>query len=293
MSGSECEDMEERFRDLLERDSIAVLPGCYDALSAHIAEHAGFDAVYVSGAGVSNTKLGLADVGLTTLSEMRDRLTYIRERVSVPIFTDADTGYGNPMHVRRTVQAYEQAGTSALHIEDQQFPKQCGHFEDKRVISTEEMQQKITSAVDARRSSAFTVVARTDARAVDGMDEAIDRANAYAAAGADMIFPEAPQSKAEMRTFCEDIDAPVMANMVEYGKTPLCSVSELEDIGYDLVIFPNSLLRSAMVAMRDTAEHIESEGRTDDILEDIASFDLRNELTDYDSIMKIESRYES
>jgi len=286
------EKMGAQFRELLEQDSIAVLPGCYDALSAHIVEHVGFDAVYVSGAGVSNTKLGLADVGLTTLSEMRDRLTYIRERVSVPIFSDADTGFGNPIHVRRTVQAYEQAGVSALHIEDQQFPKQCGHFEDKEVIPLDDMRQKIIAACDARSDSAFTIVARTDARAVDGMDEAINRANAYADAGADAIFPEAPQSKAEMERFCDEIHAPVMANMVEYGKTPLFAASELEDIGYDLVIFPNSLLRSAMVAMLDTAEHIEREGGTSGVVDEIASFELRNELTDYDSVMETSSRYE-
>lgn len=286
------EETNDRFRELLEQDSIAVLPGCYDALSAHIVEHVGFDAVYVSGAGVSNTKLGLADVGLITLSEMRDRLTYIRERVSVPIFSDADTGFGNPVHVRRTIQAYEQAGVSALHIEDQEFPKQCGHFEDKAVISLDDMRQKIIAARDARNDSAFTIVARTDARAVEGMDEAIDRANAYADAGADVIFPEAPQSKAEMQRFCDEIHAPVMANMVEYGKTPLLPASELEDIGYDLVIFPNSLLRSAMVAMLDTAEHIESEEGTSDMLNEIADFKLRNELTDYEHIMDLSSKYE-
>lgn len=283
----------EQFRALIDRDAIAVLPGCYDALSAHIVEHVGFDAVYVSGAGISNTKLGLADVGLTTLSEMRDRLTYIRERVSIPIFADADTGYGNPVHVRRTVQTYEQAGVSALHIEDQQFPKQCGHFDDTRVIPTDEMCQKITAAVDARSDPDFTIVARTDARTSKGMDEAIDRANAYADAGADMIFPEAPQSKAEMSTFCADIASPVMANMVEYGKTPLLSAAELDEIGYDLVIFPNSLLRSAMVAMYDIAEHIENEGETRTALDEIASFELRNELTDYESIMKLADQYES
>jgi 2-methylisocitrate lyase-like PEP mutase family enzyme len=287
------ENINAQFRELLDRDAIAVLPGCYDALSAHIIEHVGFDAVYVSGAGVSNTKLGLADVGLTTLSEMRDRLTYIRERVSVPIFADADTGYGNPIHVRRTVQAYEQAGVSALHLEDQQFPKQCGHFEDKRVIPTDEMRQKIIAALDARNDSAFTIVARTDARAVDGMDEAIDRANVYADAGADVIFPEAPQNETEMQRFCAEIDAPVMANMVEYGKTPLLSVSELDDIGFDLVIFPNSLLRSTMVAMLDTAKHIQSEGGTSDALDEIASFELRNELTEYESIRDLAAQYES
>lgn len=281
----------QRLRELIEDDDIAILPGAYDALSAKIVEKTGFDAVYLSGAGVSNTRLGIADTGFVTQTEMRRQIEYVTDAVDVPVFSDADEGYGNALHVRRTVQAYEREGASALHIEDQEFPKKCGHFEDKSLIPTEEMLRKVEAAVDAREDPNFTITARTDARAVEGIDAAIERANAYADAGADLIFPEAPQNESEMRTFCEEIDAPVMANMVEYGKTPMLTTEELEEIGFDLVIFPNSLLRAAMVTMVETAEHIDEAGTTGDILDQIASFDLRNELTDYDRVKDLEEKY--
>lgn len=282
-----------KFRKLIEDDDIAVLPGCYDALTANIVEKTGFDAAYISGAGISNTKLGIADVGFTTLSEMRDQIQYITDSVSLPVFSDADTGYGNALHVRRTVKAYEKVGASGLHIEDQDFPKKCGHFEGKELIPTSEMEMKIKAAIDAREDKNFIIAARTDARAVEGIEAAIERANSYVEQGADLIFPEAPQNKEEMKKFCEEINSPVMANMVEYGKTPLMSKDELKKIGFDLVIFPNSILRRGMVAMLETAKHIKQEGTTADIEEKIASFDLRNELTDYEYIKNLEVKYES
>jgi methylisocitrate lyase len=280
-----------RFSDLIASDDITVVPGCYDALSAKIIEKVGFDAAYLSGAGVSNTKVGIADTGFVTQTEMRRRIEYVTDAISIPLFSDADEGYGNPLHVRRTVQAYEREGASALHVEDQTFPKKCGHFEDKELLPAEEMIQKLEAALQAREDPAFTIVARTDARAVEGIDAAIDRANAYADVGADLIFPEAPQDREEMKRFCEEIDAPVMANMVEYGKTPMVPAEELERIGFDLVIFPNSLVRAAMVTMVDVAEHIDDTGTTGDILDQIASFDLRNELTDYERVKELEERY--
>lgn len=279
------------FRSLVEADDILVVPGCYDPLTAKILEKQGFDAVYMSGAGVSNTKLGLADLGLTTYSEMVDRVGYIADAVSVPVFSDADTGFGNPLHVHRTVKGYERAGASALHIEDQSFPKKCGHFDDKSVVPLDEMLPKIEAAVDARTDDSFTIVARTDARAVEGIDAAIERSRAFKEAGADVIFPEAPRDRDEMREYNQKIPGPTMANMVEYGKTPLCSADELEEIGYDLVIFPNSLMRTAMVAMSETAEHLHETGTVADILDTIASFELRNELTDYDELIELEERY--
>jgi methylisocitrate lyase len=285
------QDRHAAFRELLTAEDIAVLPGCYDALSAKIVAKAGFDAVYLSGAGVSNTRLGIADTGFVTQTEMRRQIEYVTDAVDVPLFSDADEGYGNPLHVRRTVQGYERAGASALHVEDQSFPKRCGHFEDKDLVAVEEMERKVAAAVEARSDDAFSVVARTDARAVEGVDAAIDRANRYVAAGADAIFPEAPQDESEMRRFCEEIEGPVMANMVEYGKTPLLPVDELEAIGFDLVIFPNSLLRAAMVTMVDVAAHIDEAGTTGDILEQIASFDLRNELTDKAHVDDLQRRY--
>lgn len=280
-----------RFRDLIEQDEIAVLPGVYDALSAKIVEKTGFDGVYLSGAGVSNTKLGIADTGFVTQTEMRRQIEYVGEAVSLPLLSDADEGYGSALHVQRTVQAYEKEGASALHIEDQKFPKKCGHFEGKELVPPEEMVRKVQAAIGARKDPQFTIVARTDARAVEGVEAAVRRANTYADAGADLIFPEAPRNEAEIRTFCEEIDAPVMANVVEYGETPPFSAKELEEFGFDLVIFPNSLLRAAMVTMVETAEHIRETGTTEDILEEIASFDLRNDLTDYDRVKQLEEQY--
>lgn len=281
----------EQFRSLIEADEIAVVPGCYDALSGKILEKAGFDAVYLSGAGVSNTTLGIADTGLVTQTEMRRQIEYLTDAVSVPVFSDADEGYGNPLHVRRTVEAYEREGASGLHIEDQSFPKRCGHFEGKELVDPATMERKIEAAVDARADPGFVIIARTDARAVEGVDAAIERANRYVDAGADLIFPEAPQDEAEMRRFCEEIDARVMANMVEYGKTPMKTAGELEELGFDLVIFPNSLLRAAMQTMVETADHIREAGTTGDILDEIASFDLRNELTDKEQVEELERRY--
>jgi methylisocitrate lyase len=186
-------DRNRRLRDLIEADDIAVLPGAYDALSAKVIEKAGFDAVYLSGAGVSNTRLGIADTGFVTQTEMRRQIEYVTDAIDLPLFSDADEGYGNALHVRRTVRAYEREGASGLHLEDQEFPKKCGHFEDKSLIPTEEMLRKVEAAVDARSDPDFTIAARTDARAVEGLDAAIERANAYADAGADLIFPEAPE----------------------------------------------------------------------------------------------------
>lgn len=278
----------DRFRRLIEQDSIAVLPGCYDALTAKIVEKEGFPAAYMSGAGVSNTKLGLADVGLTHQGEMVDQVAHIVEAVDIPVFADADTGYGNALHVKRTVELYEQAGAAALHIEDQDFPKRCGHFDGKQLIPEDEMVQKLRAATDARDT--LVVVARTDARAVDGVEAAIERGNRYVEAGADMVFPEAPQSRDEMERFCTEIDAPVMANMVEDGKTPLLETEELEELGFALVIFPNSMLRAAMVTMQRVARHIREEGTTAD-LDGVADFDLRNALTDYEDVTELEGRY--
>lgn len=281
----------ETFQQLVADNDILVVPGCYDALSAKIIEKNEFDAAYVSGAGVSNTMLGLADLGLATYTEMAEQIRQISEATSIPVLADADTGYGNPLNVRRTVHGFEHAGAAGLQIEDQMFPKRCGHFNDHDIIPTEEMVKKIEAAVEARNNREFSIVARTDVRSVNDVDSAIERAHAYERVGADIIFPEALRSAEEMRQFCDALSSPVMANMVEGGKTPLLSASELETIGYDLVIFPNSLLRTAMLAMQQTAEELAETGSVENVLEDIASFDLRNELTDYDKLIEFEQRY--
>lgn len=230
-------------RELIARPGILVLPGAYDALTARLAERAGFDAVYLSGAGVSYTHLAQPDVGLVTLDEMLRRADAITSAVSVPVLGDGDTGFGNAVNVRRTVRAYERAGLAGIQLEDQTFPKRCGHLNGKEVVPADEMAGKIRAAADARTSTEFVIVARTDALESHGLDEALRRLHLYAEAGADVLFADGPSTNDELEAIPRSLPLPVMANMVEGGKTPLRSADELERMGYRLVIFPNSLVR--------------------------------------------------
>jgi len=221
----------EKLDRLMKREGIIVAPGCYDALTAKLIEKSGFEALYMTGAGVSMSTLGIPDVGLTTLSEMLTRVSQISQAVSIPLIADGDTGYGNPLNVYRTVREYERAGAAAIHIEDQVMPKKCGHELGRKLVPVEEMKQKIQAALDARKSSQFRIIARTDARTEYGLEEALSRAKAYEEAGAEMIFVEAPQTVDEMKEIHRAINAPTLSNMVEGGKTPLLSAPELEAIG--------------------------------------------------------------
>jgi 2-methylisocitrate lyase-like PEP mutase family enzyme len=230
-------------RDLIARPGIAVLPGAYDALTARLVERAGFDGVYLSGAGVSYTHLAQPDVGLVTLDEMLRRAEAITAAVRIPVLADADTGFGNAINVRRTVRAYERAGLAGIQLEDQTFPKRCGHLDGKEVIAADEMAGKIAAAAEARTSRDFVIVARTDAIATDGLDAALARLRRYAEAGADVLFADGPASPEQLEALPRALPRPVMANMVEGGKTPLRTAAELERMGYKLVIFPNSLVR--------------------------------------------------
>jgi len=230
-------------RELLQRPRILVMPGAYDALTALLAQRAGFEAVYLSGAGVSYTHLAQPDVGLVTLDEMLRRAEAITSAVSVPVLADGDTGFGNAINVRRTVRAYERAGLAGIQLEDQTFPKRCGHLDGKEVVPAEEMAGKIRAAVDARARDAFVIVARTDALATHDLDEALRRLRLYAEAGADVLFADGPTSLEQLAGIPRALPRPVMANMVEGGKTPARSAAELERMGYRLVIFPNSLVR--------------------------------------------------
>jgi len=279
------------FRKRLEQKEILVAPGAYDSLFAKIIEREGFEAVYVSGASASYSLLGQPDVGLITLSEMVSRAAYICEAIDIPVIADADTGYGNPINVRRTVQLYEKAGVSALHIEDQVFPKRCGHLDGKEMISVEEMVQKIKAATDARTDENFLIIARTDARAVEGLDRAIERANEYVRAGADVIFVEAPQSVEEMKEINKRIDALTMANMVEGGKTPLLPVSELEDMGYDLVIFPNSITRIISKAATKLMRELKEKGTTEACIKEMFLFKDLTEILGIDEFKRLEKKY--
>ena len=247
-----------RFRQLIERPEVLPALGGYDALSATVAEQAGGEVVYMSGSSVSTSVHGRPDVGLTTMTEMVDRARSMVEAVDVPVFCDADTGYGNPLNVARTVESYERAGVAGIHIEDQTFPKRCGHFEGTDVIPAAEMEQKLRAATDARTDEDFVVIARTDARATDGLDAAIERGYAYADAGADVLFVEALRSEAELRRVAETVgdEVPLLANMTEGGKTPLYAAEEFEAFGYDVVLYPATGFKAAAKALQDVYREI-------------------------------------
>jgi len=233
-------------RARLARKDILVAPGVYDGLTALLAEQAGFEALYLSGAAVAYTKLGRPDIGLSTMSEMAATMALIRDRVDLPVIIDADTGFGNALNARRTMTVYERAGANALQIEDQTYPKRCGHLADKSLTTLAEMSGKIAAMADARASDATLIIARTDAIAVEGFQAAVDRAGAYLEAGADALFIEAPRSMEELRAVCATFGnrAPLMANMVEGGHTPITSAQDLEQIGFSLVIFPGGIVRA-------------------------------------------------
>ncbi|HEX5455000.1 MAG TPA: isocitrate lyase/PEP mutase family protein [Stellaceae bacterium] len=234
-----------RFRDLLRRDGMVVAPGAYDCITARLIEQAGFDAVYMTGAGTAAT-LGYPDFGLVTMSEMVANAGRIAVAVAVPVIADADTGYGNELNIVRTVRAYEAAGVAGIHIEDQGFPKKCGHLDDKEIVPRDDWLAKIRAAAAARRDPDFLVIARTDARAVAGFDEAVGRANAAFAAGADMAFVEAPQTMEELAAVPRRVEGPCLLNVVRGGKTPDIDLGEAERMGYKLAIVPGMLIKNVV-----------------------------------------------
>ena len=227
-----------KFRQLLNEPGIITAPGAYDCLTAAIIERTGFPAVYMTGAGTSVARIGYPDLALATATEMLANAAYIAGAVEIPVIADADTGYGGTMNVRRTIREYERTGVAAVHIEDQQFPKRCGHLEDKRVVSIDEMTQKIRAAVDARTDDDFTIIVRTDALAVTGWDDTMRRCDAFTEAGADALFVEAIRSSEEAAEVVARTSVPLLYNFVETGKSPLLNVSELERLGFKMVIFP-------------------------------------------------------
>lgn len=250
-----------RFRELLRRDGMIVAPGAYDGLTAHLIERAGFECVYMTGAGTA-AMLGYPDFGLVTMSEMVDNAGRIAASVELPVIADADTGYGNELNVTRSVREYETRGVAGIHIEDQGFPKKCGHLDDKEIVPREDWLAKIRAAAAARRSADFTIIARTDARAVIGFDEAIARANAALAAGADMAFVEAPQTMEEVAAVPRLVKGPCLLNVVRGGKTPDLDLAEAERMGYRLAILPGLLIKNvvgvcqdALAALKATLRH--------------------------------------
>lgn len=232
----------EALRRLVAAPEILVAPGSFDCITARLVEKAGFQAVYVTGSGVSMSALSAPDVGLMSYSEILDRVQRIADVVSIPVIADADTGYGGPLNIMRAVRDFERAGVSAIQIEDQAWPKKCGHEPGREVVSVVEMTGRIKAAVDAR-SDGIVIVARTDARSTEGLDAAIERAARYAEAGADVLFVESPESEAELETLNRQLDAPTLANMVEGGRTPILPAQQLQALGFGMAIFPNSLTR--------------------------------------------------
>lgn len=267
-------------RDLIGQ-RLVVMPGAFNALSALQVERAGFKAVYVSGAAVSAAR-GLPDIGLLSMTELEGEAESIAKAVGIPALADADTGFGPPLNVMRTVRAFEDAGLAGLQLEDQENPKKCGHLPGKRLVTVGEMARKIGAAVEARRDPDFMIVARTDARAVEGLDAAARRAKAYVQAGADAVFPEALESAEEFRKFAnalsqEGVKVPLVANMTEFGKTPYLSAREFEELGYRMVLFPVTLLRVATKAMEDMLVELKGLGTQ---RESLSKMHTRKELYD-------------
>jgi methylisocitrate lyase len=278
-------------RKILQDPEILIAPGAHNAFTAKIIEQAGFKAVYMTGSGAAMDLLGLPDLGFLTMSEMLAHARNIVQATSLPVIADADTGYGNTLNVMRTVREYEGAGVAGLHIEDQVAPKRCGHFSGKEVISREEMIGKIKAALDSRRDQNLVVIARTDARAVLGLQEAIERGVAYAEAGADMIFVDAPESAEELSLIARSIPAPLMANLSEGGKTPLLSAQELQDMGYKLVIYPRSAAGAAAKAIQELMAVLKRDGTTEKYLDRIISFEGRNQITGLAYYRELDKKY--
>jgi carboxyvinyl-carboxyphosphonate phosphorylmutase len=279
-------------RELLSSGETIVAPGAFDPLAARLVEEAGFPAVYMTGFGTSAALLGRPDVGLLTMTEMVDNAGRIAASVDIPVIADADTGYGNPLNVIRTVGAFEAAGVAGIHIEDQVAPKKCGHMEGKQVIAPQEMAQKVRAAAEARSDQDFVIIARTDARAVEGLDLAIERARLYRDAGADVLFIEAVVSDAEAAAAIKAFpDVPLLFNWAEGGKTPPISLARLRDLGYRIVIFPIGTLLAATAAMRGILQEIARAGTPAAVLSELPSFGEFTDFIGLPQVREVEQRY--
>jgi 2-methylisocitrate lyase-like PEP mutase family enzyme len=275
---------------LLRAGAGTLIPGAANALTARIAEQAGFEVVLLTGAGLANTYLGVPDIGLTTATEVADQIAAMREATEIPIMADADTGFGNALNVRRTVRQFERAGANLIQLEDQVFPKKCGHFEGKQVIPRQEMVQKIKAAVDARRNG-MLVLARTDARAVEGLQAALERINAYKEAGADILFVEAPISDAELAAIPKQVPGRHTCNMVFGGKTPLHSREKLAAMGYAGIAYANAALQASVLAMQSVLRHLKTQGSLAGAESGVMQFADRQKLVAHQDYIDLEKRY--
>jgi 2-methylisocitrate lyase-like PEP mutase family enzyme len=278
-------------RARLATPGILLLPGVADALVARIAADRGFEAVYATGAGIANALLGVPDLGLTTMTEAADQVARIVDAVEIPVVADIDTGFGNAINARRAMRAFERAGAAAVQIEDQVFPKRCGHFEGKAVIPVGEMVAKLHALTDARHDPSVVVIARTDALAGEGLEAAVERAAAYRAAGADILFVEAPTDRQTLLSLPGRIDAPLLANMVEGGKTPLLSAAELDAAGYRIALFANTALRVAAAAVRSALDELRTTGDAGPLQDRMLSWADRQALVDLPGYQRLEQRY--
>jgi len=282
-------------RKLIIGNELLLAPGIYDALSGLIATQSGAKAVYLSGASLAYTRFGTSDIGLVSVSEVNDTIAAITDRIPTPIIVDGDTGFGNALNVQRTVRSFERSGADAIQLEDQSFPKKCGHLAGKKLISTNEMVGKIYAALDARSNEETLIIARTDARAVEGFSEAIDRAGAYKDAGADILFVEAPQSLGEMRKICAEFSdqIPLLANMVEGGKTPILCANDLAALGYKIAIFPGGAVRAISHHMEAYYINLLANGSNDSFSSKMHNFDDLNDLIGTKELIEHGAKYEN
>ena len=269
-------------------------PGIYDALSGLIAEQSGAQAVYLSGASIAYTRFGRSDLGLVSVSEVHDTLAAVTDRIKIPIIVDADTGFGNALNVQRTIRNFERAGAAAIQIEDQSFPKRCGHLDGKVLIKTDEMVGKVKAAVDARKTSDTLIIARTDARAVEGLQEAIDRAHTYEEAGADILFIEAPRSVDELKIIRKSfhLNTPLLANIVEGGKTPVKTADDLKSLGFNIVIFPGGAVRAATFQLQEYYAGLLENGSNAAFSKRMHDFDSLNAVIGTPELLSIGKKYE-
>ena len=284
-------DKKTEFASRLRNGDYLTVPGVFDLVSARIADRMGFPALYMTGYGVVASSFGLPDAGLASYTEMVDRVKTIAAGTLTPLIADGDTGYGGLLNVQRTVRGYEQAGAVAIQLEDQKIPKKCGHTPNRRVIPVDDMVAKIRVAVAARESENFLVIARTDARTQYGLAEAIGRGQAFAKAGADVVFVEAPESVDEMIEICREIDGPLMANMVNGGKTPLLSAEKLKDLGYQIVIFPGTALLAAGSAVQSVYQHLKATGSSRGLPTPLYDFEEFSRLMGFEEVWAFEKKW--
>ncbi len=281
-------------RERLDQRPILVAPGVIDPLTAQIAVTAGFEALYLTGAGIAYTRLGMPDIGLTTMTEVTEVIARISDKVDVPLIVDGDTGFGNAISVQRTIRFFERAGAAAIQIEDQTFPKRCGHLRGKDVVPAEEMVGKIKAAVDARQNG-MLVIGRTDAGAVEGFERAFERAALYAEAGADIIFVEAPRTREELASVPAKLGGirPLMANMVEGGRTPMTPVQDLEAMGYSMAVFSAGVVRAMARSARRFYDTLKADGTSDSVREEMYSFDELAEIVGTSALLAAGRRYDA